>query len=151
MSVDYSIIQRLQAARDENSRLRTTIEQTPHPLEPGGGGGDSGGMDGLSERVTRVEVRLDGIEHQLGAVEARMNRLEGRMDRLETRMDGIDTRLRGVELSLAGIAAKLDVLTTQVVGKLPSWWQMPAVIGSTVALLAALWAAGRYLASRGLL
>lgn len=45
----------------------------------------------------------------------------------------------------------MDPLTTQIVAKLPSWWQMPAVIGSTVTLLAALWAVGKFLAARGLL
>jgi len=42
-------------------------------------------------------------------------------------------------------------LTSHVISKLPSWWQMPAVIGSTVMLLAALWAAAKWLAARGVL
>ncbi|MBY0329551.1 MAG: hypothetical protein K2X49_02620 [Acetobacteraceae bacterium] len=111
-------------------------------IEPGGGGGESGGMDGLAERVTRVELGLDGVKDRLGA-------LEGRMDRLEGRMDGLDARLRTVEQSIAAVSAKLDILTTQIVAKLPSWWQMPAVIGATVTLLVALWAAVRWLIARG--
>ena len=66
-------------------------------------------------------------------------------------MDGIDTRLRGVEQTFSAISAKVDVLTSHVISKLPSWWQMPAVIGSTVMLLAALWAAAKWLAARGVL
>lgn len=73
------------------------------------------------------------------------------MDRLDSRMDGIDTRLRGVEQTLAVVNGKLDLLTSHVISKLPSWWQMPAVIGSTVMLLAALWAAAKWLAARGVL
>lgn len=145
MTVDDSLLQRFERMRRAREEARAFDPgDTGGPLERGGGGGDSGGMDGLAERVTRVEVRLDGVEHRLGAVEQRM-------DRLESRMDGLDTRLRAVEQSLASLNAKVDLLTTQIVAKLPSWWQMPAVIGSTVALLAALWAAGRFPASRGLL
>lgn len=66
-----------------------------------------------------------GMEARLAAVEARMNGLESRMDRLEGRMDGLDGRLRTVEQGIAAISAKIDVLVSQVVSKLPSWWQMP--------------------------
>lgn len=112
-----------------NRQLGEASAQSEKPVETGGGGGDSGGMDGIAERVTRVEGRLDLVEDRLG-------RIKTRMDRLETRMDGIDTRLRGVEQTLAAVNGKLDLLTSQVVGKLPSWWQMPAVIGSTITVLA---------------
>lgn len=71
------------------------------------------------------------------------------MDRLETRMGGMDARLRAVEQSLSAVSAKLDLLTTQIVAKLPSWWQMPAVIGATVTLLVALWAVAKWLGVRG--
>ena len=118
------------------------------PLEPNGGGGESGEMDGLSERVTPVEGRLDRVEERLSAVKMRLGRikarldsLEDRMGRLETRMDGLDARLRSVEQSLSAISAKLDLLVStnaQLVGKLPSWWQMPAIMAGTITLLGVL-------------
>ena len=144
MSLDESLRQRFQEAMEANRRLAGPAAGDDKPLEFGGGGGDSGGMDGIAARVTRVEGRLDLVEDRLG-------RIETRMDRLETRMDGIDTRLRGVEQTLSAVSGKLDLLTSQVVAKLPSWWQMPAVIGSTIAVLAALWAGARFLMARGLL
>ena len=67
-----------------------------------------------------------------------MDRLDGRLDKLDQRIDGMDARLRSVEQELKAVSAKLDLLTTQIVAKLPSWWQMPAVIGATVAMLGAL-------------
>ena len=145
MTVDYRIQERLRLAQEDNSRLSET--NLPKEVEPGGGGGDSGGMDGLAERVTRVEVRLD-------AVEDRMGRLETRMDRLETRMDGIDTRLRSVEQTLAAVNAKLDtltILTKQIGSKLPSWWQMPAAFFGMKAGLAGLVALWRILEKSGVL
>lgn len=50
---------------------------------------------------------------------------------------------------LAGIDARLDRLIVAA-ARLPGWWRMPAVIGSTVVVLAALWAAAR-LGTRGIL
>ena len=145
MAVDRSLEQRFRSARDDNARLNRDTADLP--LEPGGGGGDSGGMDSLAERVTRVEVRLD-------AVEDRMGRLETRMDRLETRMDSIDGRLRNVEQTLAAVNAKLDtltILTQQIGSKLPSWWQMPAAFFGMMAGLASLVALWRVLEKSGVL
>src|SRR3954454_24674678 len=119
MTVDESIRDRFVRATENNRRIKQTSDVKREPLEPGGGGGDSGGMDGVAERVTRVEGRLDAVTDRLG-------RIESRMDRLEIRMDGIDGRLRGVEQTLSAVNGKLDLLTSQVVAKLPSWWQMPA-------------------------
>jgi len=75
-------------------------------------------MDGITERVTRVEIRLTGLEERLG--------------RIETRIDGMDGRLRSVEQGIAEVKGKLDTIATHLVAKLPSWWQFPAVIGGTL-------------------
>lgn len=151
MTVDDSLRERFETMRRARDESRTSPSGwLAESVEFGGEGGDSGGMDGLAERVTRVEGRLDLVEHRLGSMESQMVRLEGRMDRLETRMDGMDTRLRGVEQTLAAVNSKLDLLTSQVVAKLPSWWQMPAVIGATVALLTGLFAGYRWILTQGL-
>lgn len=145
MPVDRSLQDRFRAAQDANALLNNVSPDGP--LEPGGGGGDSGGMDGLAERVTRVEVRLD-------AVEERMGRLETRMDRLEVRMDGIDSRLRNVEQGVAELNGKLDtltILTKQIGTKLPSWWQMPAAFFGMMAGLATLLGLWRILEKSGVL
>lgn len=92
-----------------------------------------------------------GMEVRVVKLEEAVPRIEAGVGQLATRLDGIDVHLRAVEQSLAAVNAKLDVLTGQVVGKLPSWWQMPAVIGSTVALLTALYAGIQYLRAHGLL
>jgi hypothetical protein len=154
MSVDRSFIERLAAAQ-----LDTKAKQVAIGLETGGGGGDSGGMDDLPARVTRVESRLEAVDSTLVRVDARltiiedrMGRLEGGLTRVEGRMDGIDGRLRSVEQSLAEISGKLTTLTaltSQMVGKLPSWWQIPAVIASTILLLAGLFGFGLRLAKLG--
>ena len=88
--------------------------------------------------MAAVEFRMDGIV-------GRMDRLNGRMDRLERRMDRLETRIGAVEQKVAEVGGKLDVLVSQVVARLPSWWQMPVVIGSTVVLLGALLTAGQRL------
>jgi hypothetical protein len=123
----------------ENKMLRQGQQNRP-ALPTGGGPHDPG----IEARLVAVEVRMTGIED-------RMDGLVVRMDRLESRMDGIDTRLRAVEQGIATLNGKMDVLVSQVVSKLPSWWQMPAVIGSTIAVLAAAYAAAQYLRAHGLL
>lgn len=72
-------------------------------------------------------------------MEARVSAIEGRLDRIEGKIDQLDGRLRAVETSLASLDGKLTVLVTNVVGKLPTWWQMPAVILGTITILGALW------------
>lgn len=143
MTVDDRLLERF---RREHERNRLVRDTEPLPLEPGGGGGDSGGMDGLAERVTRVELRLDGVEQRLGGVEGRIDRLESRM---ESRMDGLDARLRNVEQELKANSGKLDLLTSQIVSKLPSWWQIPMAVGATVTLLALLAAGALRLVKAG--
>lgn len=74
----------------------------------------------------------------------RMMTLEVQMDRVESRINGFDDRLRSVEVKLGEIGGKIDTLVGSVVSKLPSWWQMPAVIGSTIAVVAALSALAKW-------
>jgi len=74
----------------------------------------------------------------MSMIEARMDGMDGRIGRLETTMDRVETRLSGLEQKVAEMNGKLDVLVSHVVAKLPSWWQMPLVIGATVTLLGGL-------------
>lgn len=71
--------------------------------------------------------------------------LVARVDRIETRLDKMDERLRSVEIGVGEIKGKIDGLAGQVgqlerlvVSKLPSWWQIPAIIGATITLVAIL-------------
>ena len=70
---------------------------------------------------------------------------------MDARLDGMDTRLRGVEQAVARLEGKMDLLAGQIIAKLPSWWQMPAVIGATITLLIGLWALVQYMHAHGLL
>jgi tetrahydromethanopterin S-methyltransferase subunit G len=74
-------------------------------------------------------------------MEARMAAVEKRLDRVEVRLDSIDERLRSVESTLANVSGKIDILASnmsQMLGKLPSWWQMPVVVAGTAALVIAI-------------
>ena len=86
----------------------------------------------------------------MAGVELRLDSIEGRMDRLDGRMERMETRFGAVEQKVSEISGKLDVLVSQVVAKLPSWWQMPVVIGSTVLLLGLLLTAAEKLHLAGL-
>ena len=81
----------------------------------------------------------------MSMIEARMDGMDGRIGRLESSMDRVEQRLGSLEQKVAEINGKLDVLVSHVVAKLPSWWQMPVVIASTVALLGAMIAAAQKL------
>jgi hypothetical protein len=98
-----------------------------------------------------MEARVAVLEQIAKDTRDAVNRLDGRID-------GVETRLRGVEVSIGRLEGKIDALTGTIVGqtsaalaKLPSWWQMPAVIGGTVVLLMALYTGYRYLQAHGLL
>ncbi|NPD69327.1 hypothetical protein HN018_22775 (plasmid) [Lichenicola cladoniae] len=75
---------------------------------------------------------------------ARVDGLEKRIDKVDARLDKIDDRLQRVETTLANISGKIDTLTNSVIGKLPSWWQMPAVMAGMISLFAALFAVVKY-------
>ena len=78
---------------------------------------------------------MASMEARMESLGGRMTQLDSRADRIETRLDRVETRLGAVEQAIAEVNGKLDVLISQVVAKLPSWWQMPLVIGATVMLL----------------
>jgi hypothetical protein len=128
-------------------------------LDNVGGGGDIARMDSsadLSDRVDRLEARF----------EVRMDRFEARLDRFEARMDGMDARLQAVEVKLGEMSGKLDMLTSQMtmvtgqmtmlasqmtmmsgqmIARLPTWWQMPAIVGAILAMLGAFYAIAKRL------
>jgi len=118
----------------------------------GDGGGGPGGLDALARRVDQIDVVLQRVDVRVEDISQRMGRLETRMDRLETRFDGIDARLRAVEQVGAANSAKLDLVATQLntksvqlAAKLPSWWEITAAIGVTLALIVAAAAGARQL------
>ena len=91
--------------------------------------------------MPRIETRLDLIE-------SRLDRMEVRAD---ARADATDTRLRAVEQSVARVEGKIDVLAGQIVGKLPTWWQMLAMFVAIVALLSGIPLLMQAMRTRGLL
>jgi chaperonin cofactor prefoldin len=99
-----------------------------------------------------MEVRVARLEETMPRIEARLDRIETRLDRIEVRFDAkfeaMDVRLRGVEQGVARLDGKLDILTAQIAGKLPTWWQMLAVFVVLVAFLNGVPASLQYLHAR---
>jgi hypothetical protein len=99
-----------------------------------------------------------GMEARMSVLETKMSGVEAAVIEVGSRIDGLDTRLRNVEVSIGRLEGKIDALTGTIVGqtsaalaKLPSWWQMPAVVGATAALVIGLLAAYHYLQAHGVL
>ena len=109
-------------------------DERPRSMTSDGGGGQ-GGDPPHFPALELLTARVDGTEK--------------RLERIEARLDRIDDRLRAVETGLAEIKGSLTTLTASVVGKLPSWWQMPAVIGATVVLVLLIFTGARILHSLG--
>ena len=62
--------------------------------------------------------------------------------------------MRAVATAIGRLEGKIDILSTacfNALGKLPNWWQLPAVIGATIVLLGALATLYRYLQMHGAL
>jgi hypothetical protein len=91
------------------------------------------------------------MEVRVARLEEVVPRIESRLDRMDGRLDAVGVRLRGVEQAIARLEGKVDILASQIIAKLPSWWQMPAVIGATVSLLIGFWALVQYMRAHGLL
>jgi hypothetical protein len=90
----------------------------------------SGAATDIAEAL-RTELRALRTELR-GEIQAMRNELHGDIGRLDAKID-----------------SRFDQLGSRIDSKLPSWWQMPLVIGSTVTLLAALYAAAQFLRLHG--
>ena len=67
-------------------------------LEKGGGGDDSGGMDG---RITRIETRLDALSEAMTALRERLAKIEGKIDNLPSTWVMVTT-IVGSQVALLG-------------------------------------------------
>nr|WP_276718645.1 hypothetical protein [Kyrpidia tusciae] len=50
-------------------------------------------VEGLGQRLDRIEERLDQVEARLDRVEERLDRVEERLDQVEARLDRVEERL----------------------------------------------------------
>jgi hypothetical protein len=90
--------------------------------------------------IGRLDIKLDTLRTELrGEMQAMRNELHGDIGRLHGDIGRLDAK----------IDSRFDQLGSRIDSKLPSWWQMPLVIGSTVTLLAALYAAAQFLRLHG--
>ena len=67
-------------------------------------------IDGLDQRIDRLERRMDGLERRIDALEQRMDVLEQRMDALDHRMDGLEARMRALDASQNRVVGLLEGL-----------------------------------------
>ncbi|ADG06118.1 hypothetical protein [Kyrpidia tusciae] len=64
-------------------------------------------VEGLGQRLDRIEERLDQVEARLDRVEERLGRVEERLDRGEERLDRMEHRLDSIERQLGYVKVKL--------------------------------------------
>lgn len=96
-------------------------------------------------------ARLDGkVETVRSEVRAEITRLDGKLDARFDRLDAkIEAHRNEAHADIARLGERLDGLTRQIITKLPSFWQIPAILGSAFALLAALYAGVQFLRLHG--
>lgn len=96
------------------SGVRQEREELKH-LDSGGGGDDSGGMEG---RLTALEADTRDIKSTLGRLEPVLARVDERVRKVDA--DGIktDERLRKIETDLAELKGRVSQLpsTVQLIG-----------------------------------
>lgn len=95
-------------------------------------------VDGFEIRMDRLEGRLDRVEDRLGAVEQKLSDVDGKLSVVVSQIASMETHF-GQQI------ASQDARLGQMINKLPSWWQMPAVTGATVARLVASYSVAEYL------
>ncbi|MCL6575921.1 hypothetical protein [Kyrpidia sp.] len=64
-------------------------------------------VEGIGQRLDRIEERLDQVEARLDRVEERLDRVEERLDRVEERLDRMEHRLDSIERQLGYVKVKL--------------------------------------------
>lgn len=108
-------------------------------------------------RVVRLEALAENTHDALLRIERRIEDVHGEVTRLDSKLDArfdrLDTKIEAHRSEAHGdivrLGERLDGLTGQIIAKLPSFWQIPAILGSAVALLAALYAAAQFLRLHG--
>jgi hypothetical protein len=101
----------------------------------------------LRDAVARLDSKVETVRSE---VRAEMTRLDGKLD---ARFDRLDTKIEVHRSEAHGdivrLGERLDRLSGQIIAKMPSLWQLPAVIGASAAILAALYAAAQFLRLHG--
>jgi hypothetical protein len=104
----------------------------------------------LRDAVVRLDGKLETVRSEMHAEITRLDsKLDARFDRLDTKLEALSERLRTTEHEQAAVSAKLELLTDRVVSRLPSWWQIPAILGSVAGVLAVIYAAIQFLRLHG--
>lgn len=137
--VDPERVSRLLA---ENKELRDRLRGSSGP--PSGGGPDDPGIGDLVKRVAELGGAVEGIEQRLRGVEVGVATANAKIDGLGSRFDDLGKRLDDLGRRMDDVTRRFDGAVATAIGRVPSWWQMPVVIAGTVALLTALYAAGKH-------
>lgn len=70
---------------DGADQLQNVIDMaTREPLNRGGGGGTSGGMEDLIRRVSAVEGDMKDVKANLKRIDQTVNRIDGRISQMPT-------------------------------------------------------------------
>lgn len=119
-----------------------------------GGPPDPPDMELLKLRIGRLEDDTKEIRQVLGRMEPMLARLDtavqhlakqAAVDSLVEKVAGLDRRASDLGQRLDTTSSRFDAAVSTALSRVPSWWQVPAVIAGTVALLTGLYAAGKYL------
>ncbi len=125
----------------ENKDLRERLRKVSGPPT---GGPDDPDVGTLLKRVAELTDTVGKIEDRLRGVEVAFASANAKIDGLGNRFDDLGRRLDDLGRRMDDVTRRFDSAVTTAIGRVPSWWQMPAVIAATVALLTALFAGAKH-------
>jgi hypothetical protein len=134
------IVEQLQRQLIDNGNLRAQLRA----ISTGGGrppdGPEGPAIEALNQRVGRLEARVETSADLLHNVDVTVAVMNTKLDAIGARLADLSTRIDGLSSRQDETTRRIDTSVIAAINRVPSWWQMPAVIMATVTMLAALYA-----------
>lgn len=133
-----TIVEQIMRLQADNNNLRQQLR--------GSGGQPPSGprdpdLEALTRRVQVMEGRLDlllrSIDKGIAIIDTKLEAIDKRLDALGKQGDGLVSRLDDM-------TRRIDTTVAAAISRVPSWWQMPAVLGGMLTLIGGAYVAAKH-------
>jgi hypothetical protein len=136
-----TIVEQVMRLQADNNNLRQQLR--------GSGGQPPGGprdpdLEALNRRVHAIEGRLDSSDVLLRSIDKGIAIIDTKLEAIDKRLDALGKQGDGLGSRLDDMTRRIDTTVAAAISRVPSWWQMPAVLGGMLTLIGGAYAAAKH-------